>query len=375
MLMVQLRASPALHEASPNDSSGDLLLTRVATTGGRPVRKVLLIVSGRLFRDGLKNMLQTANMTIVADCDTLADAAGALEGCDKPDLVVVGAQSSDDLTDKTKLQALRSRLPGTRWIVLCNMPVANLLRNAVGAGIDSILLQDIPAEILHHVVELMMLGHSLVPWELTAHLTVSSETLPIVLPPRTVVSDTVSPNAGPHMLGGQAPDRVTPHPDLAVTGLTRIGNGSTAMAADGIQYGVPGTQQPTLTKRHSTPDLPLPSGHADSLVDRAIKLSDREAEILQCLVNGASNKAIARDLKIAEATVKVHLKGLLRKMRLQNRTQAAIWALNNAHAVKVSAESPADSRNGAVTGVAESELQGSGQNDLDQETLSLESSP
>jgi DNA-binding NarL/FixJ family response regulator len=44
------------------------------------------------------------------------------------------------------------------------------------------------------------------------------------------------------------------------------------------------------------------------------------------LTEGASNKIIARKLVITESTVKVHMKAILRKLRLQNRTQAAIWA-------------------------------------------------
>ena len=57
--------------------------------------------------------------------------------------------------------------------------------------------------------------------------------------------------------------------------------------------------------------------------------SIRETEILKFLVNGYSNKVIARHLGITEATVKVHMKGILRKIRACNRTQAAIWAVNN----------------------------------------------
>ena len=41
---------------------------------------------------------------------------------------------------------------------------------------------------------------------------------------------------------------------------------------------------------------------------------------------------IARTLDIAEATVKVHMKSVLRKIRVANRTQAAIWALGNGYA-------------------------------------------
>ena len=58
-------------------------------------------------------------------------------------------------------------------------------------------------------------------------------------------------------------------------------------------------------------------------------LSRRETLILRMLMQGASNKVIARNMVITELTVKVHMKAILRKLRLQNRTQAAIWARNN----------------------------------------------
>jgi len=58
------------------------------------------------------------------------------------------------------------------------------------------------------------------------------------------------------------------------------------------------------------------------------QLSGREAAILNGLVRGASNKVIANQMKITEATVKVHVKAILRKIRVKNRTQAAIWAMH-----------------------------------------------
>jgi DNA-binding NarL/FixJ family response regulator len=61
----------------------------------------------------------------------------------------------------------------------------------------------------------------------------------------------------------------------------------------------------------------------------APQLSTREKLILRCLIEGDSNKCIARKIGIAEATVKVHVKAILRKIRVQNRTQAAIWGMNN----------------------------------------------
>jgi two-component system nitrate/nitrite response regulator NarL len=56
-------------------------------------------------------------------------------------------------------------------------------------------------------------------------------------------------------------------------------------------------------------------------------LSRREIEILRCLTNGQSNKLIAKNLEIAEATVKVHVKRILRKANVVNRTQAALWGV------------------------------------------------
>ncbi len=56
------------------------------------------------------------------------------------------------------------------------------------------------------------------------------------------------------------------------------------------------------------------------------KLSAREAQILECLREGAPNKIIARQFDVTEATVKVHVKAILRKIGVANRTQAAMWA-------------------------------------------------
>ena len=61
-------------------------------------------------------------------------------------------------------------------------------------------------------------------------------------------------------------------------------------------------------------------------------LSEREAQILDGLVKGHANKVIARTCDVTEATVKVHMKSIMRKIRVDNRTQAAIWAMANGYA-------------------------------------------
>jgi two-component system, NarL family, nitrate/nitrite response regulator NarL len=62
---------------------------------------------------------------------------------------------------------------------------------------------------------------------------------------------------------------------------------------------------------------------------RGLNLSAREIAILERIVQGDSNKHVARFFKIAEPTVKAHVKAIFRKIGANNRTQAAIWAMNH----------------------------------------------
>ncbi|MBN8762310.1 MAG: two-component system response regulator NarL [Thiobacillus sp. 63-78] len=55
-------------------------------------------------------------------------------------------------------------------------------------------------------------------------------------------------------------------------------------------------------------------------------LTEQEHRILDQLVDGKSNKLIAREMNIAEGTVKVHVKHLLKKLNLRSRVEAAVWA-------------------------------------------------
>lgn len=58
----------------------------------------------------------------------------------------------------------------------------------------------------------------------------------------------------------------------------------------------------------------------------ADKLTEREMQVLEGLTKGQSNKEIARDLDLAEPTIKLHVKTLYRKIDVHNRTQAALVA-------------------------------------------------
>lgn len=56
-------------------------------------------------------------------------------------------------------------------------------------------------------------------------------------------------------------------------------------------------------------------------------LTDQEQRILNLIAQGMSNKVIARELGIADSTVKVHVKHVLRKLNLRSRVEAAVWVI------------------------------------------------
>ena len=66
----------------------------------------------------------------------------------------------------------------------------------------------------------------------------------------------------------------------------------------------------------------------------ASPLSPREQQILTLVAEGWTNKQIARELGVAESTVKIHVQHILRKLKLESRVQAAVYATENGLALK-----------------------------------------
>ncbi len=64
-------------------------------------------------------------------------------------------------------------------------------------------------------------------------------------------------------------------------------------------------------------------------------LTEQEVRILELIAGGLSNKVIGRELDIAEGTVKVHVKHILRKLALHSRVEAAVWAVEHLQKGKV----------------------------------------
>ena len=76
----------------------------------------------------------------------------------------------------------------------------------------------------------------------------------------------------------------------------------------------------------SSPSGSAPPGAATTPLS---SLSPRELEILRGIATGASNKEIARNLSIAETTVKIHVQHILRKLDVTSRVHAAVVATEN----------------------------------------------
>lgn len=85
---------------------------------------------------------------------------------------------------------------------------------------------------------------------------------------------------------------------------------------------------PLMATKLLTEFKDLTAGTAREAVEPAeADLSPREGEVLQLVAQGATNKEIADSLFISENTVKTHLKNIMEKLHLANRSQAAAYAI------------------------------------------------
>jgi len=205
-----------------------------------------LIDANKLFREGLKRLLDESPFQIVAEASNVREGVQIAEQQGlKPDLILLDLMNGGE-DEAEAMRRLRQVLPNSRMVVLTTDLCTRRLSNALEAGADGYLMKDLSSDALTQSLRLVMMGEKVFPTHLAA---------------------------------------------LLISGRV---NGN-------------GLEMPVSRKG----------------------LSQREIQILRCLLNGDSNKMIANHLNITEATVKVHLKSLLRKINASNRTQAAIWALNN----------------------------------------------
>jgi two-component system nitrate/nitrite response regulator NarL len=222
-----------------------------------------------LVRDGLREILSKSHFrpshilaALDEDTENFLASAGVC-------IWLVGVNECGTATNDL-LKRVVGRNPDLRAVILTGSHTASDILPAFVAGACGFLRQDIPSKQLIKSLELVALGQS-------------------VMHPHFQEMAATSP-AGPAPASGEG--------EASNIELFPRPSGSDF---NGAQSGGPG--------------------------DEVVKsLSRRELVILRTLTEGASNKIIARKLVITESTVKVHMKAILRKLRLQNRTQAAIWA-------------------------------------------------
>jgi len=235
-----------------------------------------------LFRAGLIHTLVKTRFRVVADCASLSELpVKALNG--KPALLLISMDG--DTASLAQVRLLQEAHSALQIVMLSEQFSLEEALSALRSGRHSYLMKDeISPEIVLKSLELTLLGAAVV---------VSRGFVDGIANDRAAVTDeTVAPE-----------DRLNDR--AAVTDET--------VAPEDRPEDVAECAAPVAAERPQ----------------RAPGLSGRERLILSHLMQGAANKHIARELGIAEATVKVHVKSLLRKVRVHNRTQAAMWGINN----------------------------------------------
>ena len=106
---------------------------------------------------------------------------------------------------------------------------------------------------------------------------------------------------------------------LLLQGGTFIPTGSDSVAAAPDNWGPGILPDISVMPRKSLPN--------DAM--RQYELTPRQWEVLGLLGNGKSNKSIAKDLGMQETTVKAHIKQIMKKLNVENRTQAALFAVRH----------------------------------------------
>jgi two-component system nitrate/nitrite response regulator NarL len=265
-------------------------------------KTIWVIVKGRLFRDGILSVLSAPDRNVVGNFESLTEASTALPA---PDLIVVGAGGDGDADAIfSEIRRLHEGLPTSKWLLLNRRTDPEFIQKACESGVDWLLPEDSPAEVLQLLTRLILVGHFSAPTQLVRVVINEPDVHEQKPPPENSLSLHDQPKAE------------GPAPTAPAALVHRVAHEQPVL----FGRAVPRTGTDIMENRNTA--------EGAGLTRRQIELSDRENEILGCLVSGLSNKNIARKLNIAEATVKVHVKGLLRKMQVSNRTQAAVLALN-----------------------------------------------
>jgi len=240
--------------------------------------------------------LSAADFRILASASGVDDPVLSSLPQEQPILLIIDVSDDSD-TALGQIKSFKQRYPAGRVAVLAHQHQLTEMVSAFRLGANAYLVKVSTCETFIKSLELVMLGVTLLPPEIL-----------------TFISDRQDCSRNGRAAGhnGHAAD----DEDDADHGHADEDNDDDD--DDGGDDGeMVGTEVGT-------------NGHvSEAKSSYTPRLSARQQSILRCLIQGDSNKTVARKMAIAEATVKVHVKAILRRIRVRNRTQAAIWAMSN----------------------------------------------
>jgi len=247
----------------------------------------IIIEPRAVLREALELLMGNHCYRVVGGLASIGEIACSSVIPDRPELVILAAQTANDAAKGA--QVIRTRWPDSKIIFL----------------FDDVSLADFQDMMASQV-------DGCIPLSVSPAALMSSLDLIITMNVRIMV-----------MGGKERPSRPLVEPleaesETAELHMNENGPGALAVTVLGIP--------PLTPSANVICDTDPCTGQAHAVETRTPTLSEREIQILDGLVKGHANKVIARGCGITEATVKVHMKSILRKIRAGNRTQAAIWA-------------------------------------------------
>jgi two-component system, NarL family, nitrate/nitrite response regulator NarL len=252
-------------------------------------RTTTVIVEPRLLvREGLESLIKNYHYRVVCSLGSAVEISNPAMVRDGPKLVILGAESTADaVAEAVSIRKL--------WF---NSKIVLLFEHASVADFQKLLMSEVDG------------------------------CVPLFASPETLIKtlDLVMIEGATRVVVTVSARRP------AIAGTDKTPSGSTEHETKSINVAPEPPTRPTVNGC-SEAGMNGHEGdtHWASPPQNHSRLSQREAHILDGLVQGHANKVIARSCNITEATVKVHMKSILRKIQVANRTQAAIWAVEHGH--------------------------------------------
>ncbi len=283
------------------------------------MHQIVVLEPNQLFREGLVRLL-TESGYYVARAHNIADPDISVEHDESVDLVLTElpglAYSVNEWIDRIQVF-----YPFAKIVLLTDFSSdSQALRASAACGASGYIDKNVSWDTMLVSVKAVLQGQLVFPRRLREYIGGVAEAL---ASQGKAVPKQDNGNACAAESGTDSGEDSRPEPhgrrdEGVVRGLGQGHNGHTATLG-----------RPIEDWRGTTPLSVIEGNPSSARGSQDVKLTDRESEILKLVARGEANKVIAMDLAISEATVKAHLKNLLRKLGLSNRTQAAIWAVEN----------------------------------------------